>query len=125
MGDEMKQAMRVEAGHVVFQCGSRTAVCLRCPTVERVMLAAIQRKEEIARTLYGDRPMRSVTRPLVPIMFLTTTLLAACGGGGNGGDGGGGGGGMTVTTQRVFPSLSFSQPVAMLQAPGDNARWFV
>lgn len=27
--------------------------------------------------------------------------------------------------QRVFPNLVFAAPVAMLQAPGDGARWFV
>jgi glucose/arabinose dehydrogenase len=27
--------------------------------------------------------------------------------------------------ERVFPALSFSQPVAMLQAPGNATRWFV
>jgi uncharacterized repeat protein (TIGR03806 family) len=27
--------------------------------------------------------------------------------------------------QRVFPNLTFSQPLAMLQAPGDDTRWFV
>jgi len=27
--------------------------------------------------------------------------------------------------QRVFPNLSFTQPVALLQAPGDSLRWFV
>jgi glucose/arabinose dehydrogenase len=27
--------------------------------------------------------------------------------------------------QRVFPALNFTQPVAMLQAPGDATRWFV
>ncbi|HUQ51811.1 MAG TPA: PQQ-dependent sugar dehydrogenase, partial [Gammaproteobacteria bacterium] len=31
----------------------------------------------------------------------------------------------TIQLQRVFPNLSFSQPVGMLQAPGDNSRWFV
>jgi glucose/arabinose dehydrogenase len=30
-----------------------------------------------------------------------------------------------LTVQRVFPALSFTQPVAMLQAPGDATRWFV
>ena len=30
-----------------------------------------------------------------------------------------------LRVQRVFPALSFTQPVAMLQAPGDAARWFV
>ena len=29
------------------------------------------------------------------------------------------------TLQRVFPGLSFSAPVAMIQAPRDNSRWFV
>jgi len=33
--------------------------------------------------------------------------------------------GGTVTTQRVFPGLTFSSPVALLQAPGDATRWFV
>jgi glucose/arabinose dehydrogenase len=27
--------------------------------------------------------------------------------------------------QRVFPNLSFSQPVSMKQAPGDSSRWYV
>ena len=27
--------------------------------------------------------------------------------------------------QRAFPNLSFTAPVAMLQAPGDDSRWFV
>ncbi|HRX88167.1 MAG TPA: PQQ-dependent sugar dehydrogenase, partial [Steroidobacteraceae bacterium] len=31
----------------------------------------------------------------------------------------------TVALERVFPSLSFSVPVGMLQAPGDASRWFV
>ena len=30
-----------------------------------------------------------------------------------------------VTTQRVFAQLSFNQPLALLQAPGDASRWFV
>jgi glucose/arabinose dehydrogenase len=30
-----------------------------------------------------------------------------------------------VRVPRVFPGLSFSRPVALLQAPGDAARWFV
>lgn len=32
---------------------------------------------------------------------------------------------ITYTTQRVFSNLTFNQPVAMLQAPGDSSRWFV
>jgi glucose/arabinose dehydrogenase len=30
-----------------------------------------------------------------------------------------------LAVERVFAALSFSQPVAMLQAPGDTTRWFV
>jgi uncharacterized repeat protein (TIGR03806 family) len=35
------------------------------------------------------------------------------------------GGGATVKTQRVFPNLTFNQPLLMLQAPGDDSRWYV
>jgi glucose/arabinose dehydrogenase len=31
----------------------------------------------------------------------------------------------SLDVERVFPNLSFTQPVAMLQAPGDALRWFV
>lgn len=31
----------------------------------------------------------------------------------------------TITTQAVFTNISFNQPVALMQAPGDSARWFV
>lgn len=31
----------------------------------------------------------------------------------------------TLSVQRVFPNLTFTEPVAMLQAPGDSSRWFV
>ncbi len=31
----------------------------------------------------------------------------------------------TVSVERVFPNLSFLEPVAMIQAPGDRSRWFV
>lgn len=34
-------------------------------------------------------------------------------------------GNVTIATQRVFPNLTFSSPVAMLQAPNDSTRWFV
>jgi uncharacterized repeat protein (TIGR03806 family) len=33
--------------------------------------------------------------------------------------------GATVTTKRVFPSLTFNLPLLMLQAPGDASRWYV
>ena len=35
------------------------------------------------------------------------------------------GGGATIQVQRAFPTLTFNQPLAMLQAPGDDTRWFV
>ena len=34
-------------------------------------------------------------------------------------------GGTAIQLQRVFPNLTFSQPLAMMQAPGDDSRWFV
>lgn len=63
------------------------------------------------------------------ILSVTMTLVAGCGGGG---------GGPpvvavpppvaatpTITTQPVFTNLTFDQPVALLQAPGDSSFWFV
>ena len=34
-------------------------------------------------------------------------------------------GAVTIAVQRVFPSLSFAAPIALMQAPTDNTRWFV
>jgi uncharacterized repeat protein (TIGR03806 family) len=34
-------------------------------------------------------------------------------------------GNSTLSVQRAFPALTFVEPVAMLQAPGDSSRWFV
>ena len=31
----------------------------------------------------------------------------------------------TLSVERAFPNISFSEPVAMLQAPGDSTRWFI
>jgi glucose/arabinose dehydrogenase len=57
------------------------------------------------------------------VPLAATLLVAACG------DGGGGETSShpppVLTVQRVFPALTFTQPVAMLQAPGDTTRWFV
>jgi glucose/arabinose dehydrogenase len=58
-------------------------------------------------------------------------LLSACGGGSSSN-----GGGMpnpiplppttpTVDIEQVFSGVTLSNPVAMMQAPGDNTRWFV
>ena len=71
--------------------------------------------------------------------ILAAACLAACGGsgggsvdtgddsgGGGGGSGGGGGGGTPqIAVADAFPSLSFDQPTALKQAPGDASRWFV
>jgi glucose/arabinose dehydrogenase len=59
--------------------------------------------------------------------------LALAGAAGCPGGGGGSGGGepppgppqVQLSVARVFPALSFSSPVAMLQAPNDATRWFV
>jgi uncharacterized repeat protein (TIGR03806 family) len=32
---------------------------------------------------------------------------------------------VSIALQRVFPNLTFTQPLAMLQAPGNRARWYV
>jgi len=33
--------------------------------------------------------------------------------------------GTAIQLQRVFPNLTFNQPVALMQAPGDDSRWYV
>jgi uncharacterized repeat protein (TIGR03806 family) len=35
------------------------------------------------------------------------------------------GAGTSIALERVFADLAFEQPLAMLQAPGDDSRWFV
>jgi uncharacterized repeat protein (TIGR03806 family) len=37
----------------------------------------------------------------------------------------GGGGGTDIALQQVFTGIDFNQPLAMMQAPGDDSRWFV
>ncbi|HUQ11849.1 MAG TPA: PQQ-dependent sugar dehydrogenase [Steroidobacteraceae bacterium] len=32
---------------------------------------------------------------------------------------------VSLAVQRVFPNLNFTQPIAMLQEPGNNSRWYV
>jgi glucose/arabinose dehydrogenase len=63
------------------------------------------------------------------ILALNAALLLGCGGGGGSDEN------VviidpppdlpSVTTMPAFTNLSFSQPVALLQAPGDSTRWFV
>ena len=52
-------------------------------------------------------------------------LLAACGPSGDSFNGAPPGEPPVLAAQRVFPALSFAQPVALLQAPADGTRWFV
>lgn len=62
--------------------------------------------------------LRASYRGAVPLAL----MLGACGGGDEGG---------TVSVEpvlaveRVFPLLSFTAPVALIQAPGNGSRWFV
>ena len=64
---------------------------------------------------------------------LAAACIAACGGSGGGdslGSGGGtppptGGTDPQIAVTEAFPSLSFSQPTVLKQAPGDASRWFV
>ncbi len=60
------------------------------------------------------------------LLSACTFALAACGGGG----GSSSPGSLqaeepSLVLERAFPVLSFVQPVAMLQAPEDDSRWFV
>ena len=67
--------------------------------------------------------------------LLVVLVVAGCGGSGGGG---GAGGGVvidppdpvvppagSISVQRVFPLLTFIDPVFLLQAPGDDSLWFV
>jgi glucose/arabinose dehydrogenase len=59
---------------------------------------------------------------------LAAALALAAGGCNNGGGGDSPPAGVpqvALKVERVFPNLSFSSPVAMLQAPNDATRWFV
>lgn len=68
------------------------------------------------------------TRALL-IAFVTT--VAGCGGGGGNGSPPSAGttpppvATPTLATERAFPNLTFNQPVALKQAPGDAATWYV
>jgi glucose/arabinose dehydrogenase len=62
-------------------------------------------------------------------VVLAALGLGACGGGGSGGGGSqppaAPPADVSLAVQRVFAGMTFSAPVAMLQAPGDSSRWFV
>jgi glucose/arabinose dehydrogenase len=51
-------------------------------------------------------------------------LVVACGGGSSG-DSPPAPPSVALAVERVFPALSFTSPLALLQAPGDSTRWFV
>src|ERR1051326_8942720 len=77
---------------------------------------------------------REDNEPMLRLRRLTriAAALALLGAAGCPGGGGGGGGGtppgppqVQLSIEQVFPALSFSAPVAMLQAPNDTSRWLV
>lgn len=53
------------------------------------------------------------------LVAVCALMLQACGGSGDSPPP------SELAAQRVFASLTFASPVAMLQAPGDGSRWFV
>jgi glucose/arabinose dehydrogenase len=66
---------------------------------------------------------RRAIHKLFPILL--TTALAACGGGGGGGETAAPTDAAAITTIPVFTALTFERPLAMLQAPADDRRWFI
>ena len=56
---------------------------------------------------------------------LAALLAAGCPGGGGGDPPPPGPPQVPLSVERVFPNLTFSAPLAMLQAPNDATRWFV
>ncbi len=60
--------------------------------------------------------------PVIPLFV--ALVIAGCGGGG-GGSVAPPPGGELIALERAFPALSFDQPVALVQVPGDTSRWFV
>jgi len=66
------------------------------------------------------------------LLVLIATFALLAGGCSNSGGGGGDKSGPTtpvvlpaLALERAFPNLTFTSPVAMLQAPGDPGRWYV
>ena len=64
-------------------------------------------------------------RRWIPMTAALALLTAGCPSGGGGGDMPPGPPQVQLSVERVFPALSFTTPVAMLQAPNDTSRWFV
>jgi glucose/arabinose dehydrogenase len=72
-----------------------------------------------------------MTKLLKIVGVLAAASLAACGGSGGGDSMGGvpptppGGSAANITISDPFPSMSFTRPTTLKQAPGDASRWFV
>jgi len=66
-----------------------------------------------------------VLRRWTPMAAALALLAAGCPSGDGGSDAPPGPPQVQLSVERVFPALSFTAPVAMLQAPNDTTRWFV
>jgi len=71
-------------------------------------------------------------RARLPVVCLIIFAFSACGGGGGGSapvaatpPTGGGGTSSSIGLEPAFANLSFAEPLLLIQAPGDSARWFV
>ena len=73
-------------------------------------------------------------RARLSAVCIISVTLSACGGGGRGGGAapvaatppvGGGGASSSIRIDPAFPNLSFSEPLLLIQAPGDSTRWFI
>ena len=77
-------------------------------------------------TRVAGSPIRGRRRLLPAILATAAALLAAaCGGGSGPVNPPPASGSLTLSAVRAFPGLSFRHPVELLQAPGDDSRWFV
>jgi glucose/arabinose dehydrogenase len=76
------------------------------------------------RVSVSPSPGRPWLRPAA-LGLAAALLVAACGGSGSMINPPPPPGSGTLSAVRVFPNLRFTQPVELLQAPGDDRRWFV
>jgi len=70
-------------------------------------------------------PQQHSNVDLCGLLAMLAVLIGGCGGGGGSDADGDANDEVTIALERAFPNLSFSRPVALLQAPGDFERWFV